>query len=51
MRPPDGFARFDAVKRGLHWAIAVLLIANLVSGFLNDALEGIVRDQVLRRMA
>lgn len=40
---PDRLARYDAVARGLHWAMAVLIIANLLSGFLNDALEGIVR--------
>ena len=39
----DRLARYDAVARGLHWAMAVLIIANLASGFLNDALEGIVR--------
>lgn len=40
---PNRLARYDAVARGLHWAMAVLIIANLLSGFLNDALEGIVR--------
>ncbi len=36
-------ARYHAAARALHWTIAVLLIGNLASGFLKDALDGVVR--------
>jgi len=35
--------RYNRGARALHWAIAVLVIANLFSGLLNDALEDTIR--------
>lgn len=33
--------RYDRVARALHWMAAVLIMANLASGFAKDALDGI----------
>ncbi|MEE4154230.1 MAG: cytochrome b [Erythrobacter sp.] len=35
--------RYNRVARALHWVIAILVIGNLLTGLLNDALEDIVR--------
>ena len=35
--------RYNAVARALHWTIALLVIFNLASGLLNDALEDTIR--------
>ncbi|WP_159976958.1 MULTISPECIES: cytochrome b [unclassified Novosphingobium] len=37
-----GNNRYNAGARMLHWAIAVLILANLATGLLHDALEGVV---------
>ncbi|WP_404479891.1 cytochrome b [Novosphingobium sp. BL-52-GroH] len=37
-----GNAKYNAGARALHWTIAALIIANLASGLLHDALEGVV---------
>jgi len=37
-----GNDRYNAGARALHWTIAVLILANLASGLLHDALEGVV---------
>jgi cytochrome b561 len=35
--------RYNRGARALHWAIAVLVIANLASGLLHESLEGVIR--------
>lgn len=35
--------RYNRGARALHWAIALLVIANLASGLLHDALDGVIR--------
>ena len=35
--------RYNAVARALHWAIALLVIANLLTGFLHEPLEDVIR--------
>lgn len=39
MDASGNFARYDAVARALHWAIAVLILVNLPLGLLHDALK------------
>ncbi len=34
--------RYNAAARMLHWIIAALIVANLASGLLHDALDGVV---------
>jgi cytochrome b561 len=36
-------ARYDAVARSLHWAMAALVLFNLAGGLLHDALEDVVQ--------
>ncbi|RVQ66083.1 cytochrome b [Croceicoccus ponticola] len=42
-------ARYNGVARALHWTIAVLIIGNLLGGFLHDALEPFVRIMPLHK--
>lgn len=35
--------RYNAVARALHWSIALLVVFNLASGLVNEALENTVR--------
>ncbi|MGX7926548.1 cytochrome b [Tsuneonella sp. HG094] len=39
---PDA-VRYNAVARTLHWTIALLVVFNLASGLVNEALENTVR--------
>ncbi|MEZ0496723.1 cytochrome b [Sphingomonas sp. IW22] len=39
----EGTLRYNRVARSLHWAMAALIIFNLLAGLFHDALEGIVR--------
>lgn len=39
----DGIERYNAVSRVLHWTIAALVLFNLATGLLNDAISGVVR--------
>lgn len=39
----DPATRYNRGARTLHWIIAVLVIANIAGGLLNDALEYVVR--------
>lgn len=39
----DGAARYNAGARALHWIMAVLILFNLASGLLNEALEDTIR--------
>lgn len=36
-------ARYNAVARALHWAIAILLIGNLAGGLLHEPLQDVIR--------
>lgn len=40
---PEAAERYNRGARALHWIIALMVIANLASGLLNDALEDVVR--------
>lgn len=39
----DHAERYNRGAQALHWTIAALVIANLASGLLNDALEDVIR--------
>lgn len=39
----DPVERYNRVAQALHWIIALLVIANLASGLLNEALEDVIR--------
>lgn len=36
-----GRARYNRVARGLHWAIAVMIISNILSGMFHDGLQSL----------
>lgn len=39
----EAVRRYNRGARALHWLIAALVIANLATGLLNDALEDVIR--------